>query len=29
MSDAESLILFGLVCILIFIGWIATEGKSE
>lgn len=29
MSDAESLILFGLVCILIFIGWIVSERKSE
>jgi hypothetical protein len=28
MSDAESVILFGLVCILIFIGWIVTEGKA-
>ena len=28
MTDAESLILFGLVCILILIGWIVTEGKS-
>ena len=29
MSDAESLILFGLVCILFFIGWIVSEGKAE